>query len=57
MFLQTRVLIDDLKDLSQGGKSKIGADSKILLRILCHRRDSEASQFLKKQFRIPKSAA
>ncbi|XP_008791229.2 protein unc-13 homolog [Phoenix dactylifera] len=54
---ETRVLIDDLKDVSQGGKSKFGTDSKTLLRILCHRRDSEASQFLKKQFRIPKSAA
>ncbi|XP_010923473.1 protein unc-13 homolog isoform X2 [Elaeis guineensis] len=54
---ETRVLIDDLKVISQGGKSKFGADSKTLLRILCHRRDSEASQFLKKQFRIPKSAA
>lgn len=54
---ETRVLIDDLKDVSQGGKSRFGADAKTLLRILCHRSDSEASQFLKKQFKIPKSAA
>ncbi|WOL02939.1 hypothetical protein Cni_G11658 [Canna indica] len=54
---ETRVLIDDLKDITQGGRSKFGADSKTLLRILCHRSDSEASQFLKKQFKIPKSAS
>ncbi|KAJ7949378.1 DUF810 domain-containing protein [Quillaja saponaria] len=58
---ETRELIDDLKSASglemQGGRSKLGADSKTLLRILCHRGDSEASQFLKKQFKIPKSSA
>ncbi|XP_020088273.1 uncharacterized protein LOC109710203 [Ananas comosus] len=54
---ETRVLIDDLKEMTHGGRSKLGADSKTLLRILCHRSDSEASQYLKKQFKIPKSAA
>ncbi|KAF9595033.1 hypothetical protein IFM89_036051 [Coptis chinensis] len=58
---ETRVLIDDLKSASssevQGNRSKLGADSQTLLRILCHRCDSEASQFLKKQYKIPKSAA
>lgn len=58
---ETRELIEDLKSASglemQGGKGKLGADSKTLLRILCHRSDSEASQFLKKQFKIPKSSA
>lgn len=53
---ETRVLVDDLRAVTQGSKSRFGADSKILLRILCHRTDSEASQFLKKQFKIPKSA-
>lgn len=61
IILQTRELIEDLKSASglemQGGKGKLGADSKTLLRILCHRSDSEASQFLKKQFKIPKSSA
>jgi len=61
IVLQTRELIEDLKSASglemQGGKGKLGADSKTLLRILCHRSDSEASQFLKKQFKIPKSSA
>ncbi|CAL0303648.1 unnamed protein product [Lupinus luteus] len=56
---ETRELVEDLKSVigmeKRGGKSKLGADSKTLLRILCHRGDSEASQFLKKQFRIPKS--
>ncbi|KAL0380058.1 UNVERIFIED_CONTAM: protein unc-13 [Sesamum angustifolium] len=51
--LQTRELIEDLKSASememQGGRSKLGADAKTLIRILCHRSDSEASQFLKKQ--------
>lgn len=60
-MLQTRELVEDLKSASgmemQGGKSRLGADSKTLIRILCHRSDSEASQFLKKQFKIPKSSA
>ncbi|TQE10263.1 hypothetical protein C1H46_004102 [Malus baccata] len=58
---ETRELIDDLKASGglemQGGRSKLGADSKTLLRVLCHRGDSEASQFLKKQYKIPKSSA
>ncbi|PQQ10446.1 uncharacterized protein Pyn_23275 [Prunus yedoensis var. nudiflora] len=58
---ETRELIEDLKSSSglnvQGGRSKLGADSKTLLRILCHRADSEASLFLKKQYKIPKSTA
>lgn len=43
--------------MSQGGRSRVGADSETLIRILCHRSDSEASQFLKKQYKIPTSAA
>ncbi|KAK4414285.1 protein unc-13 [Sesamum alatum] len=58
---ETRELIEDLRSASememQGGRSKLGADAKTLIRILCHRSDSEASQFLKKQYKIPKSAA
>lgn len=58
---QTRELIEDLRSASglemQGSRSKLGADTKTLLRILCHRGDSEASQFLKKQYKIPKSSA
>ncbi|GLT88622.1 hypothetical protein SLE2022_066390 [Rubroshorea leprosula] len=58
---ETRELIDDLRTASgleaQGSRGKLGADSKTLLRILCHRSDSEASQFLKKQYKIPKSAS
>lgn len=61
IILQTRELIEDLRSASglemHGGKSKLGADSKTLLRILCHRSDSEASQFLKKQYKMPKSSA
>ncbi|RLM85235.1 hypothetical protein C2845_PM04G21880 [Panicum miliaceum] len=52
----TRVLIDDLREVTQGGKSKFGTDSKTLLRVLCHRNDSEASHYVKKQFKIPSSA-
>uniref|UniRef100_A0A1D1XJB6 Envelope glycoprotein n=1 Tax=Anthurium amnicola TaxID=1678845 RepID=A0A1D1XJB6_9ARAE len=55
--LESRILIDDLKGTSQGIKSRFGADSETLIRILCHRSDSEASQFLKKQYKIPKSTA
>ncbi|XP_054815396.1 protein unc-13 homolog isoform X2 [Prosopis cineraria] len=58
---ETRELVEDLRSASgmemRGGKSRLGADSKTLIRILCHRSDSEASQFLKKQFKIPKSSA
>ncbi|KAK9912696.1 hypothetical protein M0R45_036546 [Rubus argutus] len=58
---ETRELIEDLKSSSgqemQGGRSKLGADSKTLLRILCHRGDSDASQFVKKHYKIPKSSA
>ncbi|VAH01237.1 unnamed protein product [Triticum turgidum subsp. durum] len=53
---ETRVLIDDLREVTQGGKSKFGSDSKTLLRVLCHRNDSEASHYVKKHFKIPSSA-
>uniref|UniRef100_A0A0A0KRS3 MHD2 domain-containing protein n=1 Tax=Cucumis sativus TaxID=3659 RepID=A0A0A0KRS3_CUCSA len=57
---ETRELIEDLRSASggsiQSGRYKAGADSKTLLRILCHRSDSEASQFLKKQYKIPSSS-
>lgn len=57
---EARELIEDLKSASgmemQGGRSKLGTDSKTLLRILYHRSDSEASQFLKKQYKIPSSS-
>ncbi|KAL6655235.1 hypothetical protein ACP70R_006061 [Stipagrostis hirtigluma subsp. patula] len=52
---ETRVLIDDLREVTQGGKSKFGTDSKTLLRVLCHRNESEASHYVKKQFKIPSS--
>lgn len=58
---ETREIIEDLRSASelemQGGRGKLGADTKTLLRILCHRGESEASQFVKKQFKIPKSVA
>lgn len=58
---ETRDLIEELKSASevemQGGRSKSGVDSKTLLRILCHRSDSEASQFVKKHYKIPRSTA
>ncbi|KAG7948554.1 hypothetical protein I3843_13G013900 [Carya illinoinensis] len=57
----TQELIDDLRSMSgsdmQDSRSKLGAEPKTLLRILAHRADSEASQFLKKQYKIPKSSA
>ncbi|CAN1813569.1 Protein unc-13 homolog [Linum perenne] len=59
---ETRELIEDLRSSSAmerhgGGGSKLGGDTQTLLRILCHRAEPEASQFLKKQFKIPKAAA
>lgn len=54
--LQTRELIDDMKSSSMmGSKNKLG-DPEMILRILCHRSDSEANQFLKKQYKLPRSA-
>ncbi|KAL4203380.1 hypothetical protein AMTRI_Chr01g103720 [Amborella trichopoda] len=64
--LETRELIDRLRSASeemasgnnlQVGRSKIARDPDTLLRVLCHRSDPEASQFVKKQFKIPKSVA
>ena len=55
-LIQTRVLIDDLCELTQGGKSKFGSDSKTLLTVLCHRNDSEESHYVKKHLKIPSSA-
>ena len=39
-----------------GGRSNMRVDTNTLLRILCHSSDLEASHFLKKQFKIPRSA-
>ncbi|KAF3791456.1 hypothetical protein EJ110_NYTH08321 [Nymphaea thermarum] len=56
--LETRELIEDLKAISmQGNRSKLGTDTETLLRVLCHRADTEASQFLKKQYKIPSSSS
>ncbi|KAG9454920.1 hypothetical protein H6P81_007824 [Aristolochia fimbriata] len=54
---ETRELIDDMRSSSVSGNRGSLGDSEILLRILCHRSDSEANQFLKKQFKLPRSAA
>ncbi|XP_078438280.1 plant/protein (DUF810) isoform X2 [Wolffia australiana] len=54
---ETRTVIEELRAVGQGGKSRLGVDSETLIRILCHRTDSEASMFLKKQYKIPSSAA
>ncbi|XP_010520074.1 PREDICTED: uncharacterized protein LOC104799323 isoform X1 [Tarenaya hassleriana] len=57
---ETREIIDDLRtrssmEMQQGGKGKLGVETHTLVRILCHRNDSEASHFLKKQYKIPTS--
>ncbi|KAK2634357.1 hypothetical protein Ddye_029149 [Dipteronia dyeriana] len=51
---ESRELTDDLRS---GNASKLGAETETVIRILCHRSDSEASNFLKKQYKIPKSSA
>ncbi|XVF82440.1 hypothetical protein PTKIN_Ptkin16aG0048200 [Pterospermum kingtungense] len=51
--LETRELVEDLRSSS----GKLGADNQTLLRILCHRADSEASKFVKKQYKLPKFSA
>lgn len=58
-YCGTWELIEDLKfasGIEMEGRGKLGADSKTLLRILCHRSDSEASQYLKKQYKMPRSS-
>ncbi|KAJ8648655.1 hypothetical protein MRB53_001678 [Persea americana] len=58
---ETRELIEELKSTSgvgtPGDVSKLGGDTQKILRVLCHRSDSEANLFLKKQFKLPRSAA
>eukprot|EP01018_Ginkgo_biloba_P012594 Gb_03723 [translate_table: standard] len=59
--LETHIVIDKLMHASEGSDSqrygcKSANDADTLLRVLCHRSDSEASKFLKKQYRLPKSA-
>ncbi|XP_044461829.1 protein unc-13 homolog isoform X1 [Mangifera indica] len=59
---ETRELIEECRagsgaDLQGSTRGRLGADTDTLIRILCHRSDSEASQFLKKQYKIPKSLA
>ncbi|KAI5648746.1 hypothetical protein M9H77_34751 [Catharanthus roseus] len=49
--------VDGLPRGVHGSKSKLGVDVKTLLRVFCHRSDSESSQFLKKHYKIPKSTA
>ncbi|KAJ7545205.1 hypothetical protein O6H91_09G110600 [Diphasiastrum complanatum] len=62
--LETHILIKTLRHASQqmvvgidiqkvGGSSS--SDVKTLLRVLCHRMDRDASKFLKKSYRIPKT--
>ncbi|KAK1281411.1 hypothetical protein QJS04_geneDACA015024 [Acorus gramineus] len=54
---ETRMLIDELRSAGGTGMQDNKTNPETLLRILCHRSDSAASQFLKKQYKIPKSAA
>lgn len=63
--LGTHTVIENLMHASE--QAVVGSDSKrygrksakdadTLLRVLCHRSDREASKFLKKQYKLPKSA-
>ncbi|GLJ55952.1 hypothetical protein SUGI_1201130 [Cryptomeria japonica] len=64
--LKTEVIIESLMHESEHNSigddpkrygSRSSRDADTLLRVLCHRSDKEASKFLKKQYRLPKSAA
>ncbi|GLJ39640.1 hypothetical protein SUGI_0810350 [Cryptomeria japonica] len=63
--LETHAVIENMRHASEqmatgsnahrnGNKTANDADT--ILRVLCHRSDSEASNFLKKQYKLPKSA-
>lgn len=58
---ETRELIENLRSPNgsemQGSGGRAGADGQAPLKILCHRSDSEASKFLKKNYKIPKSSS
>lgn len=62
--LDTPIVVDNFKRSSDilgsgktAGTSKVrsATDANTLLRVLCHRADREASKFLKKQFKLPKT--
>ncbi|XP_024542200.1 uncharacterized protein LOC9647607 [Selaginella moellendorffii] len=64
--LETYVLIENFRKASDrmaSGTSvqrtgiRAASDADTLLRILCHRMDDDASQFLKRQYKLPKSTA
>lgn len=63
--LDTRFVVESLKRASEQmvmGASpqkdtKTANDADTLLRILCHRMDSDASSYLKKQYKLPKSSS
>lgn len=63
--LETYAVIENLRHASEqmasgsnahGNGSKTASDADTLLRVLCHRNENEASNFLKKQYKLPKSA-
>jgi hypothetical protein len=64
-FCQTRLVIENLKRVSDNmaidgslqRETKTANDADALLRILCHKMDSEASSYLKKQYKLPKASA
>ncbi|KAJ8573056.1 hypothetical protein K7X08_009567 [Anisodus acutangulus] len=58
---ETREIIEDLRSASelemQGGRGKLGADTKTLLRILCHRGESRGLSVCQEAIQNPKSGA
>lgn len=40
----------------KGPRSRSAKDADTLLRVLCHKRDNDASEFLKLQYQLPKSS-
>ena len=62
---QTRIVIENLKRASDNmamgvtvqRETKTANDADALLRVLCHRMDTEASSYLKKQYKLPKASA
>lgn len=63
--LDTHPVIENLKHASEKmvtggsshGRSKTVNDADTLLRVLCHKMDAEASSYLKKQYKLPKSSS
>lgn len=55
MLMQASQQISSGVNFNKQGQRYVG-DAQTLLRVLCHKKDKEASKFLKKHYRFPASS-